>query len=421
MKARSLAQAMSANIQSMTPALANYPMHRLVDVVQQLSLARDLASIMRIVRVAARELTGADGATFVLRDGDYCYYAEENAIQPLWKGQRFPLNLCVSGWAMSHRVPVAIPDIYQDSRVPADAYRPTFVKSLAMVPIRTEAPIGAIGNYWAQRHEVTADEMALLQALANTTAVAMENVRVWAELEQRVQSRTRELDAANRELEAYSHTVSHDLRAPLRTIQGFMDIYLEDFGETVPAEGRAVLDTVVTGTKRMGSLIEDLLEFSRLARQPLTRRPVSLDELVASVVARRKAGEPERDIEVRVAPLGTVEGDASLLEQVFVNLISNAFKYTRGRKRAVVDIGVEQQGDERVWFVRDNGAGFDMSHAHRLFGVFQRLHTAEQFDGTGVGLSIVQRVVQRHGGRIWAEAEVDRGATFRFTLGAATE
>jgi hypothetical protein len=173
-----------------------------VEVVQRLSLARDIPTIQDIVRRAARQLTGADGATFVLRDGDRCYYADEDAIAPLWKGQRFPMSACISGWAMLNRRPAVIPDIYADDRIPHDAYRPTFVMSLAMVPIRTLDPVGAIGNYWARPHQATPEEVALLQALADTTAVAMENVRVFAELEERVRARTAELEAANQQLAA---------------------------------------------------------------------------------------------------------------------------------------------------------------------------------------------------------------------------
>ncbi len=181
------------------PAAASlwYPqaMEQLVEVVQRLSMARDLATVMDIVRKAARNLTGADGATFVLRDGNKCFYAEEDAISPLWKGQRFPMNICISGWVMLNRAPAVIEDIYADPRIPADAYRPTFVRSLAMVPIRTMDPIGAIGNYWAQPHNPTAQQVKLLQALADTTAVAMENVRIYEELEQRVRERTSEVSA----------------------------------------------------------------------------------------------------------------------------------------------------------------------------------------------------------------------------------
>ena len=169
-------------------------MEHLVGFVQQLSLARDLNSVMDIVKHAARELTGADGATFVLRDGDLCHYADEDAISPLWKGQRFPMRLCISGWAMLNRQPAVIEDIYADPRIPADAYRPTFVNSLVMVPIRTIDPIGAIGNYWARPCQPTAAQVKILQALADTTAVALENVRLYGELEQRVTERTAELE-----------------------------------------------------------------------------------------------------------------------------------------------------------------------------------------------------------------------------------
>ncbi len=178
----------------------------LVQVVQQLSFARNIAAVQEIVRHAARSLTGADGATFVLRRGDECWYVDEDAIAPLWKGMRFPIGACISGWSMLHRRAAVIPDIYADARVPADAYRPTFVKSLAMVPIRSLDPVGAIGNYWACRHQATEEEVQILQALADTTAVAMENARVYGELEQRVRDRTRELEATNEEIRRLSLT-----------------------------------------------------------------------------------------------------------------------------------------------------------------------------------------------------------------------
>ena len=184
-----------AEASALRSAWYGHAMERLVEVVQRLSMARDLPGVMDIVRRAARELTGADGATFVLRDGDRCFYADEDAIEPLWKGQRFPMSACISGWAMLHREAVAVPDVYADARIPIDAYRPTFVKSLAMVPIRTLEPVGAIGNYWASHHVPSPDELRVLQALADTTAVAMENLRVYEELEARVAQRTAALQA----------------------------------------------------------------------------------------------------------------------------------------------------------------------------------------------------------------------------------
>ena len=182
----------------------------LVGVVQELSLARDLDAVMAVVRRAARELTGADGATFVLRDGDQCYYAEENAISPLWKGRRFPMSLCISGWVMLNRQSTVIEDIFGDPRIPIEAYRPTFVRSLVMVPIRTREPIGAIGNYWARPYRPSREQVAILQALADSTAVAMENVQIYGELEQRVSDRTAALREANEQLR---HEIAERRRA----------------------------------------------------------------------------------------------------------------------------------------------------------------------------------------------------------------
>jgi light-regulated signal transduction histidine kinase (bacteriophytochrome) len=242
------------------------------------------------------------------------------------------------------------------------------------------------------------------------------------ELEQRVRARTRELEVANHELalankdlESFSFSVSHDLRAPLRTMRGFCDIFVQEFGETVSDEGRALLARMQEGGARMSQLIEDLLAFARFSRQPLQKLPVSLADIARRIVKELK-GKEDRAIEAHVGDLPTAEGDASLLEQVLMNLLSNAFKFTRGRNPAVIEVDSRTQDGEIVYFVRDNGAGFDMKYADKLFGVFQRLHTTAQFEGTGVGLSIVQRIVQRHGGRIWAESAPGQGATFNFTL-----
>jgi light-regulated signal transduction histidine kinase (bacteriophytochrome) len=194
---------------------------------------------------------------------------------------------------------------------------------------------------------------------------------------------------------------------------------LEDHSASMTPTVRDYAQIIFASATRMGLLIDDLLAFCRFSRQPLQKRPVNISDLADQVIRELRRAQGDRRVEVRVAPLPESEADPALLRQVLVNLLSNAFKFTRGRDPAVIEIGCRQEGMEHVYFVRDNGAGFDMMFADKLFGVFQRLHSANAFEGTGVGLSIAQRIIQRHGGRIWAEAGVDKGATFHFTLGAA--
>jgi PAS domain S-box-containing protein len=239
-----------------------------------------------------------------------------------------------------------------------------------------------------------------------------------AELEDRVLRRTAELETANKELEAFSYSVSHDLRAPLRAIDGFAQALAEDYGPQLPEGGARYVQLIQRGAQRMGRLIDDLLRLSRLSRQPLNRRPVSMEKLAAEVWAELAPERGARAIEFVAGPMPDAEGDATLLRQIWANLLSNAVKYSGRCAAARIEIGAAPAGGEPVYFVRDNGAGFDMRYAHKLFGVFQRLHRAEEYPGTGVGLAIVHRMVQRHGGRVWAEGAVGRGATFHFTLGS---
>ncbi len=240
-----------------------------------------------------------------------------------------------------------------------------------------------------------------------------------AGLEQRVIERTAQLEAANQELEAFSYSVSHDLRAPLRAIDGFSQAVLEDYAPQLPEEAQEYLRTIRQGAQQMGVLIDDLLTFSRLSRAPLRRRTVNTNELVTTVTEDLRLQREGRKVEIRCADLPGCWGDPALLKQVWINLLSNALKYTLKRPSPLVEIGSKDENGETVFFVRDNGTGFDMRYASKLFGVFQRLHRSEDFEGTGVGLAIVQRIIHRHGGRIWADAAVDRGATFFFTVAPA--
>ncbi|MET0658327.1 MAG: ATP-binding protein, partial [Steroidobacteraceae bacterium] len=388
-------------------------MECLVSAVSDLSLARNVGTVQEIVRTAARRLTGADGATFVLRDGEFCHYVDENAIAPLWKGRRFPMSICISGWVMANKSSVVLPDIYVDPRIPAEAYRPTFVKSLAMVPIRTASPIGAIGNYWAAHHAAQTYEVKLLQALADSTSVALENISVHNELESRVSERTAQLKAANVELEAFSYSVSHDLRAPLRTIRGFTSALSDNLGEQLDSRASQLLGKIDRAAARMDGLIDDLLQLSRVSREELTLAHVDLSALAAEVMSEFAATDPARHVRVDIEPNLTAQADPRLMRIALQNLFSNAWKFTSRQRQPHIVFGRR----DAAFFVADNGAGFDMAQADGLFTPFKRLHTEREFAGTGIGLTIVQRVLDRHGGELWAHAAVDKGATFSFTLG----
>jgi len=223
-----------------------------------------------------------------------------------------------------------------------------------------------------------------------------------------------QLESANQELESFSYSVSHDLRAPLRVIDGFSLALLEDYGPSLPAEGQDLLARMRRQAQRMARLIEDLLEFSRLGRKALDVAPVDLAALAQAVVQELVQANVDRKVEVTVAPLRPPWATAACCGQVLTNLIGNAFKFTRQRPDARVEIGSRDEGGERVYYVRDNGAGFDIRYANKLFGVFQRLHPAAEFEGTGVGLALVQRIIRRHGGRVWGEAPCERGGHVPF-------
>ncbi len=235
-------------------------------------------------------------------------------------------------------------------------------------------------------------------------------------LEQRVRDRTAQLEAANKELDAFACSVSHDLRAPLRAVDGFARILEEEHATQLDEQGRRTLAVVRSEAGRMGRLINDLLDFSRLGQRAMRLSDADMTGLVRDLFDQVKGRAADRDVDFRVGELPVAQADPALLRQVWFNLLDNALKYTRHRRRVEIRIEGSRQGSELVYSIRDNGAGFDMKYAGKLFGMFQRLHGADEFEGTGVGLALVQRIIHRHGGRVWAEAQRERGATFYFTL-----
>jgi signal transduction histidine kinase len=280
-------------------------------------------------------------------------------------------------------------------------------------------------DYSVRADKTSKDEIGALTDAFNMmlAEIQMQNEEIHQfnqKLEQTVEKRTQDLEAAVKELEAFSYSVSHDLRAPLRSINGYSRILMEDYSSKLDDEGIQTLETILRNALRMGQLIDDLLDFSRIGKQNVLKVKLDMTVIVNAVLQELKEQYP-RDAEVIISPMPLVYGDSSMLKQVMQNLLSNALKYSMKKEHARIEIGGYSEANFNVYYVRDNGAGFDMDYYDKLFGVFQRLHSAREFEGTGVGLALVHRIITKHDGKIWAKGKVNEGATFYFSLPATKQ
>lgn len=389
---------------------------QLILVIEDLSKAHQLSDIMLIVRSAARKIAAADGATFILRDEGYCFYAEEDAISPLWKGRRFPLKGCISGWSMLHKQQVIVNDIYQDGRIPHEAYRPTFVKSLVMTPIRKNDPIAAIGTYWSQTHLPTRGQLELLQALADSVSVAMENVNLYSSLNRHIE----ELKAANRAKDEFLMAVSHELRTPLNAILGWSEI-LSESGTEIP-DARLGIQTIERNARSQSRIIEELLDTSRiiLGRLHFEVLPIDLVPVVQSALNTIVFDLKKKKLQLSYScnlDHVIVMGDSDRLHQIFSNLLVNALKFSEAGSE--IKVSLESKGPSVQFKVEDFGIGITPEFLPHVFERFRQADNSltRKHGGLGLGLAIVHYLTEAHRGQVTAEsAGIGKGATFTVTL-----
>jgi two-component system CheB/CheR fusion protein len=398
--------------------LAKFPPDaaRLLRAVHELSFARDLDAITMAARTAARDLTGADGVTFVLREAGHCYYADEDAVAPLWKGKKFPIHDCISGWVMAHDAPVAIADIYSDPRVPHEAYRHTFVRSLAMVPVRAAEPIAAIGAYWADTHLATDDEVGALVLLADSAAMALTNVQLYDELSAAL-DRERQArvtaEAATAAKDEFLAHVAHELRQPLHASLAALRMMGARVSRESGEHARSVVERQVF---QMNRLVEDLLDAARIVRGHvrLDIAVVDLRSVIHSVAdsLRPMMAERQHDLVVQVPgePV-MLQADANRLHQVVTNVLTNAAKYTDPGGRIILRVSID--GHRAAIAVIDTGRGIEATALPTIFSLFTR--AAPDVRGFGVGLAVARRLVELHGGSIQARS-TGAGCGSEFTI-----
>ena len=393
-------------------------MERLVNTVQELSLAANIESVMKIVRTVARELTGADGSTFVLRDDNMCYYADEDAISPLWKGSRFPMNKCISGWTMLNKKPVVVPDIYKDDRIPIDAYRPTFVKSLAMVPVRTIDPIGAIGNYWANIHIPTDEEISLLQSLADITAVSLENINIRNKLKEKLAEREQmllQLEKQKQQLEEFTQIISHNLRSPISNLLLLSDMVsnsqsTDDKLRYIEKQKR-VVDSLHNTLDELVSAAQVKMDFTSV------KDFIDLEEGLLKITGLLQGEilKTNAKITYDFSEVKSIYYPVKYFDSILLNLLSNAIRYRSPDRNPAIHVQSRKNDNWIFLEVKDNGLGIDLKrHGDSVFGLHKTFHGHPQ--ARGFGLFITRTQVEAMQGSIDLESTVGKGSRFIIKL-----
>lgn len=404
--------------EEMPLALGEAALQMLLTATRDLSRARSLHEIVYIVKRAARRLTGADGAAIILREGAQVFYADEDAIGPLWKGRHFALNEDIAGWTMVNKKATIITDVTRDDRIALNLYRPTFVKSLLIVPVDRDHPVAALANYWGaeRKHKPTPEEQRLLQTLADSTAVAIDNVRQLIERNCRLADATLQVQQLNTEMDKFTNAVVRDLHVPLHGLRGLCALVEQEHGERMGTEMRRYFGQMTTSTENLMQRIEHLMELAKIARVEMSIQEVNVSALAQACAKDLQTAEPKREVQVELEKGLKVQGDITLLRLALNHMLQNAWKFTSRKDKARIEfrsLPAQAEG-QRHYIVRDNGVGFAAEEAAQLFTPFFRLHA--DYPGVGLGLAIVRRIMARHGGTVWMEGLPELGAAIHFTL-----
>ncbi len=423
------------------PVSESEALRALLEISTAIGGELDPGRVGQLVVDRAGKLLGADAAHLWLRDGStgqWRILARSDACLLDGAAETIETGESIVGQVFRRLEPVVVDD-YQHWEFAVPSVVESGVKSAMGVPLLvSERPVGTMIVHNYERRTFTGQQVALLRLFAGQVAPALEAARLHAQsesrrqraeeaeeqvralnadLERRVLERTSELEAANKELEAFCYSISHDLRSPLRGMDGFCQLLLEDYGDRLDDDAKAYVQRVRSASQRMADLLDGLLDLSRLTRIEMQRAPVDLSSMARGIAESLQSTEAQRAVTFDIADGLTARGDPHLLQIALENLLVNAWKFTSKHPRARIEFGQTQLDGQPVFFVRDDGAGFDMAYTDKLFGAFQRLHAVGEFEGNGIGLATVQRIVNRHGGRIWAEGAVERGACFFFNLG----
>lgn len=350
-------------------------------------------------------------------EGEVLAYHREGET-PLEAGVRVPLDDLRITDALRAGRPEVVEDLgaLNGTNVTDQLYREGVRAYISLPMIIEDELIGMVNIGAGHTRAFDANDQKIAREVADQLAIAIRQARLLEQVKQQTERLEQRVQERTAELESFTYSVSHDLRTPLRAIDGFTRMLIEDYADELDGEGQRLLNVVYESAQRMGQLIDDLLALSRLGRREMRRCPIDMEQLAQEVIDELLRTTPGREVDIELHPLPPAEGDRAMVRQIFVNLLSNALKFTQPQRNALIEVDTYDENGTSVYFVRDNGAGFDMDYADKLFGVFERLHEDEEFEGTGVGLAVVERVVRRHGGRVWAEGAVDEGATFYFTL-----